>query len=80
MYEFDFLVKDGRLISYGPDQQESYNRMAAIFDRILKGANPAELPFERPTRFRLAINSKTADALGLAVPPLLLAQADEVIE
>ena len=63
--EFDFLVRDGGLMAYGPDQDESFERVAALVDRILKGAKPADLPFEEPTRFRLAINLKTAKALGL---------------
>jgi len=80
IYEFDFLVRDGGLMSYGPDNDESFSRVAALIDRIFKGAKPAELPFEQPTRFRLAINVKTVKALGLEVPPMLLATADEVIE
>ena len=80
IYEFDFLVRDGGLMAYGPDQDESFERVAALVDRILKGAKPADLPFEEPTRFRLAINLKTAKALGLAVPDWLLGRADEVIE
>jgi putative ABC transport system substrate-binding protein len=80
IYETDSLVRDGGLMSYGPDLDETFVRVAALVDRILKGAKPAELPFEQPTRFRLVINLKVARALGLEVPPTLLALADEVIE
>src|SRR6266516_1620710 len=80
IYEFDFLVREGGLMSYGPDQDETFDRVAALVDRILKGAKPAELPFEQPTRFRFVLNLRTAKSLGLAVSPRLLAQADEVIE
>jgi putative tryptophan/tyrosine transport system substrate-binding protein len=80
IYEFDFLVRDGGLMSYGPDDRESFGRVAALVDRILKGAKPADLPFEQPTLFRLALNLNTAKALDLTVPPTLLARADEVIE
>ena len=79
IYEFDYLVRDGGLLSYGPDQDESFSRVAALVDRILTGTKPADLPFEQPTRFRLVINLKTAQDLGLSIPPLLLFQADEVI-
>ena len=80
MYELDYLVRTGGLVSYGPDLDESLDRAAALIERILKGAKPQDLPFERPTRFRLAINQKAAKAIGLAVPPSLLAQADDVVE
>jgi putative ABC transport system substrate-binding protein len=80
IYEFDFLVRDGGLMAYGPDQDESFERVAALVDRILKGAKPADLPFEEPTHLRLAINLKTAKALGLTIPVSLLALTDEVIE
>jgi putative tryptophan/tyrosine transport system substrate-binding protein len=80
IYEFDYLVRDGGLMSYGPDLDESFSRVAALVDRILKGAKPADLPFEQPTRFRLVINLKTAQAMGLPVPALLLFQADEVLK
>ena len=80
IYEFDFLVRDGGLMSYGPDNNESLARVADLVARILKGAKPADLPFEQPTLFRFVLNLKTAKALGLDVPPLLLARADEVIE
>lgn len=80
IYEFGSLARDGGLMSYGPDEAESYSRWAALVARILAGAKPADLPFEQPTKFALFINLKTAKELGLAVPPILLAQADEVIE
>ena len=67
-------------MSYGPDADEVLDRVAVLASRILRGARPAELPFERPTKFDLAVNLKTAKALGRTVPKLLLAQADEVIE
>jgi putative tryptophan/tyrosine transport system substrate-binding protein len=80
IYEFDWLVRDGGLMSYAPNLDETFERVAALVDRILKGAKPAELPFEQPTRFKLVINLKTANTLGLDVPPMLLGTADEVIE
>jgi putative ABC transport system substrate-binding protein len=80
IFEFDFLVRDGGLMSFGPDQGETDVRMAALIDRILKGAKPAELPFEQPTLFRFVINVKTAKSIGFEVPAALLARADEVIE
>jgi putative ABC transport system substrate-binding protein len=80
MYEGDFIVRDGGLLSYGPDLGEIGDRQASLLDKILHGANPAELPFERPTLFKLAINLKTAGSLGLALPPTLLARADEIVE
>jgi putative ABC transport system substrate-binding protein len=78
--ELDFLVRDGGLMFYGPDTGEIFDRVASLIDRILKGAKPQELPFEQPTRFRFVINLKIAKALGLEIPPSLLARADEVIE
>jgi putative tryptophan/tyrosine transport system substrate-binding protein len=73
-------AEDGGMMSYGPDLDESYRRAAALADAILKGARPADLPVEEPTRFILAVNLKTAAALDIAIPPAILVRADEVIE
>jgi putative ABC transport system substrate-binding protein len=80
IYEYAFLVRDGGLMSYGAGFPEHFQRAAALVARILKGASPAELPFEQPTRYVFTINLKTAKAIGLDVPVMLLARADEVIE
>ncbi|SDJ30377.1 putative ABC transport system substrate-binding protein [Bradyrhizobium sp. Rc2d] len=80
MYQFRQFAAEGGLISYGPDTADIFHRAAAYVDRILKGANPADLPVQQPSKFQLVLNLKTAKALGLTAPPSLLARADEVIE
>ena len=80
IYPYRYFVSDGGLISYGPDTIEPYVRAASYVDRILKGKKPANLPAQAPTKYQLAINLKTAKALGLPVPPSLLARADALIE
>jgi putative ABC transport system substrate-binding protein len=74
------FARDGGLLSYGTDQVDSYRGGASYVDRILRGAKPADLPVQFPTKFQMILNLKTAKALGLAIPPSILLRADEIIE
>jgi putative ABC transport system substrate-binding protein len=80
IYQWREMAEAGGLISYGPTQSELFRLCAAVLDRILKGAKPGDLPIAQPTKFEVVINLKTANALGLKIPPLVLSRADEVIE
>ena len=80
VYAYRHIVVDGGLASYGPDWTDQFRRAAEYVDRILRGEKPADLPVQAPTRYELVINRKTANALGLTVPPTLLASADDVID
>jgi putative ABC transport system substrate-binding protein len=80
VYNLSVFVKDGGLLSYGVDRADIFRRAASYVDRILRGAKPADLPVQLPTRFEMAVNLKTAKALGITVPQSILLRADEVIE
>jgi putative ABC transport system substrate-binding protein len=75
-----FFARDGGLLSYGPDPVDDFRRAATYVDRILRGDKPGDLPVQFPTKFEMAVNRKTATALGLAIPPSILLRADEVIQ
>ena len=80
IYPTNYFARDGGLISYGADYLDLYKKSASYVDRILRGAKPVELPVQGPIKFQLAINLRTAKALGLTIPPELRLQADQVIE
>jgi putative ABC transport system substrate-binding protein len=80
VYPYRFMIDDGGLISYGIDQLDLYRRAPVYVDRVLRGANPADLPVQLPTKFEMAVNLKIARELGLTLPATLLGRADEVIE
>ena len=80
VYSASYFARDGGLLSYGPDRVDNWRRAATYVDRILRGAKPSDLPVQFPTKFEIAVNLKTAKALGLTVPQSILLRADEVIE
>ena len=80
VYSFREYIEAGGLIAYTPNYDDLFRRAASYVDKILKGTKPGELPIEQPTRFHLLVNLKTARALGLKMPPTLLARADEVVQ
>ena len=80
IHAFRYMILSGGLASYGPDTIDIFKRAAIYVDRILKGAKPSELPVQAPTKYELVINLKTAKALGLEIPPALVATANEVVE
>ena len=80
VYGQSIFVRDGSLLSYGPDQVDTFRRAATYVDRILRGAKPTDLPVQLPVKYEMAVNRKTATALGLAIPPSIMLRADEVVE
>jgi ABC-type uncharacterized transport system substrate-binding protein len=80
VYAFRYFATSGGLMSYGPDTTDPFGRAADYIDRVLKGEKPADMPVQAPTKYQLVINLKTAKALGVTMPPTLLARADEIIE
>jgi len=80
IYAFSYFAREGGLLSYGADPVDLFRRLSSYVDRILRGEKPAELPVQLPTKYQMAVNLKTAKALGLAVPPSIMLRADEVIE
>jgi putative ABC transport system substrate-binding protein len=80
VYSNSDFARDGGLLYYGPEQEDTWRRAASYVDRILRGEKPGDLPVQFPTKFEMVVNRKTANALGLAIPPSILLRADEVIE
>jgi putative ABC transport system substrate-binding protein len=80
IYQWPESVEDGGLLAYGPRQLLCYRHVITLVDKVLRGAKPSDLPIEQPSKFELAVNLKTASALGMTIPPTLLLRADEVIE
>jgi putative ABC transport system substrate-binding protein len=80
IYQWPEIAEDGGLLAYGPRILLCYRYVVSLVDKVLRGAKPADLPIEQPTKFELSVNLKTAGAIGLTIPPTLLLRADEVIE
>jgi ABC-type uncharacterized transport system substrate-binding protein len=80
IYQWPESTEDGGLLAYGPRRLLCYRHVVSLVDKVLRGAKPADLPIEQPSKFELAVNLKTASAIGMTIPPTLLLRADEVIE